>query len=231
MAWVELWEWCSKGRQSIVSCEGEVHREPEATYVFRMKKQKPSTFRCTRVSSANVIWFVMTDQAIHICQSHSAVRQSRWYSSTYVWVWDTVRLFVAKRELLHLYNQSWGAPENRGQIFVTDPALHICQSHLAIKTDKAILSSCVKIWDICSHICGKAAAYAGIPLKFWNTSDPHPRELEAETRLGYSWLRCCSHCQGFPGLWLRIIHNWDFQSCPEWASWICTKPTWQGASD
>jgi len=33
------------------------------------------------------------------------------------------------------------------------------------------------------------------------------------------------HCRGFPGLWLKIIQNWDLQSCPEWASWICMKPT------
>ena len=33
------------------------------------------------------------------------------------------------------------------------------------------------------------------------------------------------HCRGFPGLWLKIIQNWDLQSCPEWASWVCMKPT------
>jgi len=31
--------------------------------------------------------------------------------------------------------------------------------------------------------------------------------------------------RGFPGLWLKIIQNWDLQSCPGWASWICMKPT------
>ena len=30
---------------------------------------------------------------------------------------------------------------------------------------------------------------------------------------------------GFSRLWLKIIHNWDLQSCPEWASCICMKPT------
>jgi len=34
-----------------------------------------------------------------------------WYSSTYVWVWDTARLFVAKWELWHPYDRSSGAPE------------------------------------------------------------------------------------------------------------------------
>jgi hypothetical protein len=37
-----------------------------------------------------------------------------------------------------------------------------------------------------SLIRGKAAAFAGILLKFWNTSDLHPRELEAEILLGDS---------------------------------------------
>jgi hypothetical protein len=40
-----------------------------------------------------------------------------------------------------------------------------------------------------SFIRGKAAAFAGISLKFWHTSDPHPRELEAEALLGYSLLK------------------------------------------
>ena len=30
---------------------------------------------------------------------------------------------------------------------------------------------------------------------------------------------------GFPGIWLKFIHNWDLQSSPEWASWIYMKPT------
>jgi len=111
MAWVEFWEWCSKGLQSNVSCEFEVHWKPEATYILQMKTQYSSTFRCTGVSSANVIWFVITDRALHICQSHFAITQSRWYWSTYVWVWDTARLFVAKQELLYPYNRWSGAPE------------------------------------------------------------------------------------------------------------------------
>jgi len=135
MPWVEWWEWCSKGLQSIVRCEFKVHRRPEATSGLRMKQQCSSTDRCAGVSSANVIWFVMTDPALHICQSHLAIRQSRWHSSTCVWVWDTAHLFVAKWELLHTYDRSSGAPESHGHIFVTDAALHIHQSHLAIKTD------------------------------------------------------------------------------------------------
>jgi len=97
-------------KQSSVAnlrCTGK----PEATDVFWMKKQNSSIFRCTGVSSANVIWFVMTDCALHICQSHLAIRLSRWYPSTYVWVWDTARLFVAKQELLHAYGQSSDAPD------------------------------------------------------------------------------------------------------------------------
>jgi len=135
MAWVELWEWWSKGLQSIVSWKFEVHRKPEATYVFRMKMQNSTTFRCARVSPSNLIWFVITDRALHICQWHLAIWQSRWYSSTYVWVWDTAHLVVAKRELLHPYDGSSGAPENPVHIFVTDPAPHICQSHSAIQPD------------------------------------------------------------------------------------------------
>jgi len=58
--------------------------KPEPTYLFRMKKPNLSICRYTGVSLANVIWVVMTDPALHICQSHLAIRLSRWYSSTYV---------------------------------------------------------------------------------------------------------------------------------------------------
>ena len=39
------------------------------------------------------------------------------------------------------------------------------------------------------------------------------------------WLKCRFCCRGFAGLLLKIIHNWDLQFCPEWASSICMKPT------
>jgi len=190
-----------------------------------MKKPNSSTLRYTGISSADVMWFVMSDQALHICQSHFATRQSRWYSSAYVSVGDTARLFVPERELLHTYDWGCGAQENLGHIFVTDPLLHICQSHLAIKTYYAILGTWVRIWDMGSLIHSKDAAFAAISLKIYRTSDPHPRESEGETRLRYSWLKCSFRCQGFPGLYLKIMPNWDHQSCPEWASWICMKPT------
>jgi len=88
-----------------------------------------------------------------------------------------------------------------------------------------MVSTCVKICDIGSLIHGKAAAFAGISSKLWHTSDPHPRKSEAKTQLRYSWLKCRFLCQSFPGLWLKIIHNWDLRSCPEWASWMCMKRT------
>jgi len=50
-----------------------------------------------------------------------------------------------------------------------------------------------------SLISGKAAAFAGISLKFWHTADPRPRESETATRLGYSWLKRRFRCRGFPG--------------------------------
>ena len=76
--------------------------KPETTYVFRMNKPDSTIFRCTGVSS-DVIWFVMTDRALHICQSHLPIRLSWWYPCTYVWGWDTARIFVAKRAVLHAY--------------------------------------------------------------------------------------------------------------------------------
>jgi len=86
---------------------------------------------------------------------------------------------------------------------------HIHQSHLAIQTDQAILSTGVRIWDTGSLIRGNAAAFAGISLRFWHTSDPHPRESDAETRLGYSCLSCSFRCWVYSGLWLKFRHNWD----------------------
>jgi len=111
MIWVELWEWCSEGLQSIVSCKFEVHQKPEATYIFRMKKQDSPTVRCTGIASAKVTRFIMTDWALHICQSHLAIGQSRWYSSIDVWVWDTACICVAERKLLPTYDRRSGAPE------------------------------------------------------------------------------------------------------------------------
>jgi hypothetical protein len=101
---------------------------------------------------------------------------------------------------LHLYDRSSGAPEYPGHIFVTDPAGHTRQSHLAMNTDFAIMSSCVNILDMGSHLHGKAAALTGVSLKVWHTLDPHPREQEAETVLGDCWLKCSFCCWGFSGL-------------------------------
>jgi len=148
---------------------------------------------------------------------------------------------VAKRELLHAYDRSSGAPENPGHIFVTDPALHLRQSHLAS-------DSLSDIQYLCPEIRGRAAGFAGLWLMFRCTGEsraylhdrsstaysPIPfgnqnrlgdieylcqnvrhgltyswqsrsfcwhiievlahlrsasRESEAETRLGYSWLK------------------------------------------
>jgi hypothetical protein len=65
----------------------------------------------------------------HIRQSHLAIRQSRWDSSTYDLVRDTARIFVAELELFHPNDRSSVAPENPGGIIMADPALHIRQSH------------------------------------------------------------------------------------------------------
>ena len=101
----------AKGFKQLSVANWMITGKPKGTFVFRMKNS--SIFRCTGVSSANVIWFFMTDRALHIYQSHLAIRLSRRYSSTYVWVWDTARLYVAKRELFHAYGWSSGAPELR----------------------------------------------------------------------------------------------------------------------
>jgi len=68
---------------------------PEVWSYIRIsyEKQNSSTFRWNGVSSADVMWFVMKDRALHICQSQFAIRQSRWYSSTYGSGWDTASLF------------------------------------------------------------------------------------------------------------------------------------------
>jgi len=46
-------------------------------------------------------------------------------------------------------------------------------------------------------IRGKPSAFASRSLRFWHTSDPHPKESEAETRLRYSSLNCSFRCGGF----------------------------------
>ena len=174
---------------------------------------------------------------LHIYQSYLAIRESRLYSVlmpqyetrlAYLWqscsfCWPMIEVQVHRivlatypydrsihAKLLSLaYDQSSSAPEISGHIIVTDLLQHIHQSDLAIQTDYVILSTCVRIWDTGSLICGKAAAFAGISLKFWHTSDGHPRESDAETRMGYSWLSCSFRCWVCPGLWLKFRNNWD----------------------
>ena len=80
----------------------------------------------------------------------------------------------------------------------------------------------VSEYETCAHLF---VAKPQLLLAYHYSSDPHPREFEDETGLRYSWLKCTFCCHGFPGQWLKIMDNWDLQSCPDWASWICMKPT------
>jgi len=116
---------------------------------------------------------------------------------------------MANPQLWLAYGQSPSAPENPGHVIVTDLAKHIYQSDLAIQTDMAISCTCGRLWDMGSRVHGKAAAFVVISLKFWRTSDPHPRESDMETQLGYSWLSCSFYSREFPGQWLKLGHNWD----------------------
>jgi hypothetical protein len=189
----QLWKWGGLAAWSHVHISNE-----KAIFIhFQM--------HCSHFGKRHTIHYHRSSW--HICQSHLAITQSRWYSSTSVWVWDTACLFVAKRELLHPYDRSSGAPENPGNTFLTDLALHKRQSHFAIKSDLVIFSTYVKLKDADLLIRGKAAGFTVTSLRFCHTSDPHRRELEAETRLGYCWLRCCFCGRGVPGQWLKIIHN------------------------
>jgi len=81
-----------------------------------------------------------------------------------------------------------------------------------------------------SLICSKVETFAVISFEFRHTSDLHPRGSDTETRLRYSWLSCSFCCQVFPGLWFKSWHNWDLQSCREWGSWICMKPTFSSCN-
>ena len=81
-----------------------------------------------------------------------------------------------------------------------------------------------------SRICSNAGVFVRISEKLMHTSvshptDPHPRESDAETQVGYLWPGCSSSWRVFLSLWLNFKHNWDLQSCPEWRSWISMKPT------
>jgi len=53
---------------------------------------------------------------------------------------------------------------------------------------------------------------------YWSSGTPLidiPEASEAETALGYSWLKCSFHYRCYPGLWLKFMHNWHLQSSPE----------------
>jgi len=57
---------------------------------------------------------------------------------------------------------------------------------------------------MCSLICSKAAAFAGIWLKFGHTSDQHRRVSDTEIRFRYLCLSSSFHNRVIPGLCLRF---------------------------
>ena len=69
----------------------------------------------------------------------------------------------------------------------------------------------------------QATAVAGISSKFRHTSEPYPRESDAEIQLTYCGLGSSFRCGVFPSLWLKFRHNWELQSRPEWGSWVSTE--------
>jgi len=71
----------------------------------------------------------VTDPALHIRHSHVAIKTDLAILSM------CIRIFKAEPQHLLAYGRHPRAPENPGHIFVTDPALHIRQSHLSIITD------------------------------------------------------------------------------------------------
>jgi len=111
-----------------------------------MKKHNSTTLRCTGVFSAYVISIIMTDCALHICQSYWAIGESRLYS---------VLMSEYETQLAYLWhNRSfcWHMIEVQVHqiVWVTYHYDRLITAYLSIafgiKTVQAILSPCVRIF-------------------------------------------------------------------------------------
>jgi len=118
-------------------------------------------FRCTRELSAYVLSCVMTDPAPHICQSNLARRLSRCYwilvaefETRFAYSWQS-RSYCRHMSIVQMHRRVLGTYYHHRHCIVTNPILQSIQS-------TRLLSSCVRIWDMSSLICGKAVACAGI---------------------------------------------------------------------
>jgi len=133
------------GFKYFLTCQCEVHRTPEAMYTFGMKTQYSTTFRCTGASLASAMTIITADCALHICQSHVAIIQSRKY---------LVLMSECETRLPYLWQSCcicwWMIPVQVNQKFLaTYRYLRLITAYLLIpfgtRTDLAILSTCVTI--------------------------------------------------------------------------------------
>jgi len=88
------------------------------------------------------------------------------------------------------------------------------------KTVSAILSTSVRLWDTARLFVAKLQLSLAYHSRCETTPALHPRESDAETRLGYSWPNYGITARVYPDLWLMFTNNWDLQSSQEWHSWI-----------
>jgi len=120
-------------------------------------------------SSAHVLSRVLTAPALHICQSHLALRHSRWYwvlrleyETQLPYSWQS-RCFCWHMIDIQVHREGLGSyPYDRSiTAYLPIPG--------EIQSVWAILSTFVGIWDTGSLIRGKDTAFASLWSKFWCT--------------------------------------------------------------
>jgi len=170
-----------------------------------MKKTNSSTFRCTGVYSANIMSLVMTDQALHICQSHLGIRQSRWYLSTYVWVWGSTRESRA-------YLPDWSSTAYSPISFVDYNTLgdieYLCQHIRGIATPFAGLWLNFRCsGESWAYLCDRSStAYSPIPFGNQNRlGDSEYLCKNMKHGLAYSWQNRSFYCP----IMEVLVHLWS----------------------
>jgi len=112
-------------------------------------------------------WMASVACCVGCSKVHQMIRQWRNCSTLEAWrdvpIWKSKGWKKQNPTTLKYTQESSGSVMH---VVTTDPALNICQSHLATMSGEVILSCDVRLWDTSLQIHAKAAAYAGIWSNF-----------------------------------------------------------------
>ena len=141
MPWVKFCEWYSAGHWSI--CQLQIGSALETTGYIRILEWKEwiihnsTTFKFTGEYSAYVLSLIMTDWALHICQSNLAVQSVEVTVRSGIWIRHTTLLCRGNAAASAATLSKFGCTrESSAKVFshvMTDSVLHIYQSYLAMR--------------------------------------------------------------------------------------------------